>query len=489
MLHQEAMSHVDTAWLRMDRPENLMQIVGVLLFDGQLDVARLKTVVQQHLLKHRRFRQRVHDRDGDPKWEDDPDFDIDHHIHRIALPDPAGRPELEAFVADLAATPLNPSRPLWSFEVAHTTLGGDAMIVRIHHAVGDGISLVAAIMEMCAPAGKGNEGAPVSLSEMHDDEDVHEGDWFWRMVYRPMTQMVVGSMRLSTSFWGSYMNLATNPGAVLDYAKNGTAVATELAKLAAMRNDSPTRLKGKVSTSKRVAWSEPLPLAQVKAVGKVLGASVNDVLLSCVAGAFRTWMQEKGDDVTDVEIRALVPVNLRRPEDAGTLGNKFGLVALELPIGIANPLRRVFTVGERMEALKHSCQAALTLFILGAVGMAPKFLQEQVLDMLASKATAVMTNVPGPKESLWLAGARIRQPFFWVPQSGNVGIGVSILSYADNVQFGLITDQGLVDAPSEIIARFASEFEKLLLLVLMEHPAQLKQPDSLEQKLLAEWQR
>jgi WS/DGAT/MGAT family acyltransferase len=234
-----------------------------------------------------------------------------------------------------------------------------------------------------------------------------------------------------------------------------------------------------------VAWSEPIPLPEVKAVGKVLGCSVNDMLLSSAAGALRAYLVERGDSVEDVEIRGLIPVNMRQPEDFAELGNRFGLVALELPVGVENPLARLYATKERMDRLKGSLQAAVTLTLLGAVGMAPKAAQQQVLDLLANKATAVMTNVPGPAQPLYLAGARLRQPLFWVPQSGDIGMGVSILSYDGKVQFGLITDKGLVPDPERIVGRFAGEFEKLLLLVLMEPPERLADPAAVEAALAA----
>jgi WS/DGAT/MGAT family acyltransferase len=216
-----------------------------------------------------------------------------------------------------------------------------------------------------------------------------------------------------------------------------------------------------------------------------LGCSVNDLLLSAAAGALRAYLVEQGDAVEGVEIRAMVPVNMRGPEDEGRLGNRFGLVALELPVGIENPLARLYATRERMEALKGSFQAAVTLGLLGAVGMTPKAIQQQVLDILANKATAVMTNVPGPQKPLYLAGARLREPLFWVPQSGDIGMGVSILSYAGKVQFGLITDAGLVPDPERIVARFAREFEKLLILVLMEPWDRLADPAAVEAELAA----
>jgi WS/DGAT/MGAT family acyltransferase len=227
-------------------------------------------------------------------------------------------------------------------------------------------------------------------------------------------------------------------------------------------------------------------LPEIKAVGKVLGCSVNDLLLSAVAGALRAYLVEKGDDAEGVEVRAMVPVNLRRPEDEGKLGNRFGLVALVLPVGIENPLARLYETRARMESLKNSWQAALTLTVLGAVGMTPKIVQEQVLDLLASKASAVMTNVPGPTSALYLAGARLTQPLFWVPQSGDIGIGVSILSYDGGVQIGLMCDDQLVPDPELIVKGFAREFERLLMLVLMEPWDRLDDPSAVEAALEAE---
>jgi len=221
------------------------------------------------------------------------------------------------------------------------------------------------------------------------------------------------------------------------------------------------------SGSKVVAWNEPLALDDVKAVGKALGCSVNDVLLASVAGAIRSYLQHHGEDVDGIELRAMVPVNLRDPRKWKELGNKFGLVPLLLPVGIANPISRVYEVRRRMGELKDSYTAVITMGILGAAGLAPRALQKQALDFLAKKATAVMTNVPGPQEPLFMAGAEIKRIMVWVPQSGNIGVGVSILSYAGGVQFGLITDKRLCEEPQRIIDRFEPEFEKLVLALCM----------------------
>jgi WS/DGAT/MGAT family acyltransferase len=216
-----------------------------------------------------------------------------------------------------------------------------------------------------------------------------------------------------------------------------------------------------------VAWNEPLSLDDVKAVSKALGCSINDVLLACVAGAIGGYLRDLGDDTTGKEIRAMVPVNLRPMEKAYKLGNQFGLVPLVLPIGVVNPVERVYAVKARMAELKGSYQPLLAFAVLAVAGLLIKPMQDVLLNLFAKKATAVMTNVPGPAVPLTLCGSTLRQVMFWVPQSGEIGVGVSILSYGGGVQFGLITDAQLCPDPQEIIDRFEPEFEKLLMVTLM----------------------
>lgn len=485
---RERISSVDTAWLRMDRPSNLMQIVGVMIFDGRMDYERLKRTVAHRMLRYRRFRQIAAQNADGAWWIDDADFDIDVHLRHSLLPAPGDKNELQKFVAELASEPLNPAHPRWEFHLVETMDGDSALVARIHHAIADGIALIGVMDSLTdtqadAPEDGGLLPWTASVGKAEDEVDTHANDLFWRWIYAPMTDATQASIRLGGKLWGKYLDLLTHPTRVFDYTRIAGAVAGEIAKLALMPNDTQTRFKGIPGTGKRVAWSEPISLPEVKAVGKVLGCSVNDMLLASVAGALRAYLQEKGDHVGDAEIRALVPVNLRAPGDFEDLGNRFGLVALELPVGIDNPLTRLYVTRARMEALKDSYQAMLTFSILGAVGMAPKFVQEQVLDLLAGKATAVMTNVPGPQQTRYLAGTRLKQQMFWVPQSGNIGMGVSILSYDNKVQFGLITDKGLVDDPQRIVERFTGEFEKLLWLVLMEPWETLDDPEAVEAAL------
>jgi hypothetical protein len=206
----------------------------------------------------------------------------------------------------------------------------------------------------------------------------------------------------------------------------------------------------------------------VKLLGKMLSCTVNDALLAAAAGALRSYLLDRGDQVDGLSVRATVPVNLRPLEHAKKLGNHFGLVFLDLPSGEPNPLRRLELVKASMRELKRSRQAALTFGLLAAVGMAPVAVQRAALELFSRKATAVATNVPGPQMPLYLAGCRVRELMFWVPQNGSIGMGLSILSYNGHVHFGVIADGKLVPDPEPLVQRFAHEVEKLTLAMLME---------------------
>jgi WS/DGAT/MGAT family acyltransferase len=250
-------------------------------------------------------------------------------------------------------------------------------------------------------------------------------------------------------------------------AKEGGEIARELAVALSLSDDPDTVLRGKLGVSKRVAWAPTLPLEDVKAISRVFDATVNDVLMASMAGALRSYMVERGERIDGVTIRATVPVNLRPLEHAKKLGNHFGLVFLDLPIGEIHPVQRLLRVVESMKQLKQSRQAVVVYGLLAALGMAPPMLQNLAFEIFSRKATTVATNVPGPQMPLYLAGEKIKEQMFWVPQTGSIGMGVSILSYNGNVHFGLIADAKLIPDPDAVIQRFIPEFEKLLYIALM----------------------
>jgi diacylglycerol O-acyltransferase len=462
----ERMSRVDTAWLRMDTDANLMMIVGVWLLEPQLPYDDLVARVEQSLMKYARFRQKVAEDAMGATWVDDGSFDIGHHVVRETLKRKRGQSAKEALqqrVGELAATPLDPAQPLWQLHLVEALDGEhSALISRIHHCIADGIALISVMLSIT----DGGKAPPVREQQRRDDTD-----WLTDAFVRPFTNLTVKAIGLTGDSVAKSVEMLANPYqplfGSLEMARVGYQVVSDVAAMALMPDDSPTRLKGVATPGKRVAWGEPLPLDVVKAVGKGLNCSINDVLLSSVAGAIGDYLRAKGDDPAGKEIRAMVPVNLRPLEKAHQLGNRFGLVPLVLPIGIANPVERIYAVRARMAGLKNSYQPVLAFGVLAVAGLLIKPVQAALLNMFSKKATAVMTNVPGPKDPLKFCGRTVKQVMFWVPQSGDIGMGVSILSYGGGVQFGLITDRKLCPDPEAIIERFAPEFEKLLMVTLM----------------------
>ena len=460
---REPMSRVDTAWLRMESPTNLMMITGVLVFSGRLDAAAFKALLAERFLAYRRFNQRAVDSATGAHWEHDPDFDLDWHVRPAVLPGAAGQSELERYAGELASTPLDHARPLWQFHLIEDYAGGSALIARLHHCYADGLALVQVLLSLtdAAPDARArDELARVWLRR--------DGGGVFQRLLAPAQAGLRRALALGGAAWEKAAQMWSDPAFAAELAREGSEITRELARALALPDDPPTALKVPLGVVKRVAWAAPIALDEVKAVGRALGCTVNDVLLAAAAGALRAHLLERGEDVDGVTVRATVPVNLRPLEHAKKLGNHFGLVFLELPIGEAHPLRRLQRIAACMNEMKGSRQALVSFGLLAALGMAPAALQRPALELFSRKASAVATNVPGPQMPLYLAGAEVRELMFWVPQTGSIGIGLSILSYNGRVHFGLIADARCMPDPIPVAQRFAVEFEKLALITLME---------------------
>ena len=446
----DRMTKVDTAWLRMDSAHNLMMILGVWTLRPRIDYDALCRRVEERLLKYPRFRQRVVEDAAGASWVDDSALDVRQMVVREKLARGrklSAQDALQARVGELAMQPLDRKRPLWQIHLVEDYDGGSALIVRIHHCIADGIALISVTMSLVDGGAAPPERERRTTAQGADD-------WIAETLLRPLTDVTLKALDV----------LGDSP---VEVAKLAYQVLSDAAALALMPDDSKTRLKGQPIGRKRVAWCEPLPLDEVKAVGQALNCSINDVLLSCVAGALGEYLRAQGDDVKGQEIRAMVPVNLRPMDQAHKLGNRFGLVPLVLPIGSENPVERVYEVRRRMNALKGSTQPLLAFGVLTLAGLLIKPAQDAIMGLFGNKTTAVMTNVPGPRDKLKFLGSTLEQTMFWVPQSGNIGLGVSILSYGGGVQFGVITDAGLCPQPQKIIDEFVPEFARLSLVTLM----------------------
>ena len=468
----ERMSKVDTAWLRMDSAHNLMMIVGVWVIKPGVTYADIAARLEERMTQYPRFVQCAVEDAAGATWVKDPEFNIANHLVVEKLPrtTKAGQQQaLQSRLAELCMVPLDRKHPLWQFHLVENYKGGSALMLRIHHCIADGIALISVTQSLV------DGGAPPPVRAKRSARPQSTEDWIAEALLKPLTQFAVKALGMAGDGAVKSMDLMMAPQKGMDKGVSGSVdaarmayqVLNDLASLALMPDDSSTSLKGKPGMQKRVAWCAPLPLNEVKAVGKALNCSVNDVLLSCVAGAIGEYLKANGESVKAKDIRAMVPVNLRPLEHAYKLGNQFGLAPLVLPIGVDNPVERVYEVRRRMSGLKGSMQPLLTFGLLAVAGLLIKPAQDAMLSLFSKKTTAVMTNVPGPREKLKFCGSTLEQSLFWVPQSGTVGLGVSILSYGGGVQFGVISDSTLCPDPQKIIDQFEPEFAKLAMVTLM----------------------
>jgi WS/DGAT/MGAT family acyltransferase len=444
------MAPADAAWLRMDRPTNHMVINAVLWFDTPLDAAALQDAwLRRVVARFPRMSRRV--RPGGlgraAAWVDDEAFEPSRHFHHLALPAPGDRAALEAVVSDLASGPLDRTRPLWDVFLLDGYGDGCAVLVRLHHAVADGVALARVLLAMTDEA----DGAvPGGFSQPRGGGPVAGVTTPARMALaagRAVTREAAATVR--------------DPGRLSGAAASAARDARALAKFVLPGTDTRTALRGRLAVEHRVAWSDPVALATIKRIGRAHGATVNDVLVAAVTGALRTHLLAGGEE--PAAVHALVPFNLR-PLDAPLpvdLGNRFGLLLLELPVGLARPVDRLEGVKARMDAIKRSHEGALAYGILGAMGLLPSAVEARLVDFFSAKGSMVLTNVPGPREPVHLAGAPVGGVLVWAPCSGSVGTSVSLFSYAGRVTVGFLTDVARVPDPQPLADAFGAEVRRL----------------------------
>lgn len=413
LTYQQRLGGEDAAWLHMEDATNPMVVTGVLDLEAPLPEASLARVLDD-LVAIPRFRSRVVEPTGGhlgaPHWELVRDFRLEDHVERVRLED-AGDGALRDFVARTAGGLLDRERPLWKIYVVERPAAGTSIVFRVHHALADGFGLLGVLLALCSDGAGRQRAVTPSKSPVPTD----------------------GALGLVLS----------------------------AGRLIALPPDPRTPLKGKLGTDKRVAWSRPIPLDEVKEIAHRANATVNDVLVALVSGALRRYLGRRGASVEAVEVRAMVPVNLRAPNEATTLGNNFGLVVLALPIGIVDPIARIGAVSDRMRRLKRSQEAVVAHVLLRAMGVAPRPVEDLGVAFFAKKASLVLTNVPGPRQRVSLGGVPVTRISFWVPQSGRMGLGISIFSYAGEVTVGFLADAGLVSDPEVLAEDLGEELRSL----------------------------
>ena len=481
---QRPMSAQDALWLTMDRPNNLMVIDGVMLFDGEPEWDALLVATTERVIdRFPVFRSRALLSEGGWVWQVDPDFHLDRHIRRVRLPEPAGMAELEQYVSEQRARPLDRDRPLWDMAlVEQVTLddgsSGSALVCRFHHAIADGVRLTQVMLSLCDTtdphvaakvARSTGDLTPVSVATGVVGalrEAIGDAARAMARGASVLAQDTRHALETGAEIWGEVLR---SPGRLVDAFEaigldNRFANTTaSVAKLALRGTTVRTVWSGTPGPNKTVAWSPGISLDDVKRIGRRHDASVNDVLLTAVAGGLRRYLHARG--VEDVEeIEWMVPVNLvpiaeNLPED---LGNFFALVMAVLPLDPGDPVERLQRTRARMDRIKRSEEPIITFGVQRGISAAPRPVSTALTDFFANKAVGVLTNVPGPRAPLTFAGVGVRQVIGFAPSSGDQPMTCTVFSYAGTVTVGFATDAVLVPDPRELVEGTLAEITALI---------------------------
>lgn len=443
------LSTIDHMMWDVEAPNNLVTITGMMTFREPVSKQEIYDVVEKRLVLYERFRQTIIDQNGKPVWHLDEQFNIRSHIHHIALPAPGDHAAMQDLISDLISQPLDYSKPLWQVHIVDNYRGGTAVVWRIHHAIADGIALVKVVLSLT------NDTSEASLlpGEEMPEEAVERISGLWDGLDK--------AYHVGEEWYQQARGLIKDPQPLLDSLRSGWGMAKELGGLFFGRSVEDTLYKGKLSYQKKAAWTEPMPLQDIKAYGKLHCATINDVLLSMMTGALRRHMLLHGQ-MPETGIRFVAPVNLRRKGEEIKVENKIGFISLELPVHMDDPLERIQFVREKTELLKRSIEPALLFNLLHVVSdYMPKQVELKFAEVMGTKIAGVMTNVPGPRKPIYFAGKAVDDILFWVPQTHTLGIGISIISYNNKAYLGAVTDAAVVDDPEEIVAGFREEYERI----------------------------
>ena len=501
------MSAQDSLWLTMDRPNNLMVIDGAMVLSDQVSLSSVKQVLDDAGDQFPVFRRRAIHGGQSWQWEDDPHFDIDQHVHDILLGGTADMRALQEFVAEQRSKPLDRERPLWHVYLVNGLIFEDgtvgcAIVSRFHHAIADGVRITQVMLGLCEVAdgatvpavsrGQGDDGGgfnPVSASTDAAAEAarvsltvagtatgvaVNAAGAAVEAAKSPSRLLgaMAGLVRSGVDGVGDGVEMIRHPDRLLDALELlGAAEHRSVSDLAAitklvLTDSGSTVWTGIPGTRKAVAWSAPIPLARIKAIGRAHNATVNDVLLTAVAGGLRRYLANYGESLD--EVVWMVPVNLKPfeenlPED---LGNYFALVMLAMPLNHESDDEALAEMHHRMSRIKNSDEAALTFGVQHAVSMSPGSLASFLTNFFANKAVGVLTNVPGPSGPMTFAGAPVVQIVGFAPCSGDQPMTATIFSYDGAVTVGFATDAALVPNPD------------VLAQLVVDVVEQMAQPDS-----------
>jgi WS/DGAT/MGAT family acyltransferase len=437
-LVHERLSVLDASFLYMEKPNVHMHVGGVAILDpstrsdGQLTAGDLTELIESRIHMVPRFRQKVATPPlglGRPVWVDDLDFDLDFHVRRAALPAPGSGRELADFVQRVHSRPLDRTKPLWEMYVIEGLEDGFvAVLMKSHHAMIDGVS--------------GIDLATVLVDFTPEPQDISPVPWEPErepsgldLVRRSLADQIANPVRALVESVGWVLR------APQDAVAQARRVLGGLGSLLSQGQAPAGPFSAPVGPNRRFAMAE-VPVADAKAVKNALGGTVNDVVLTAVAGSLRTLLVRRGERVRGRSLRALVPVSIRDPSQQMAMGNQVSMFFLDLPIGAADAARRLRRITAATRELKSSHQAVAATALINSARWAPPTLHGLAARLLARQRVAnlVVSNVPGPQGPIYLGGARLMVAYPVMPIGEAMGLSIAVTSLAGTMGFGFTGD-------------------------------------------------
>ena len=453
----DRLTGLDSSFLHLERDSAHMHVAGCAVFSGSAPpYDELVEAIEARLHLVPRYRQRlafVPLGQGRPVWVDDPYFNLRYHVRHTALPRPGSDAELKRLAGRVFSQALDRSRPLWELWLVEGLAGGRfAVLTKTHHALVDGIS--------------GVDIATVLFDTSPDPLPAAPPDQEWDARPLPSRAQLLADALLERATVPAEVARgvrATLRGPRTVAKRAGKAVGSLGAFAWTGMNAAPSSpFNQRIGPHRRFTWVQA-DLGQFKAIKNSLGGTVNDVVLAVVSGALGKYMRLHGLSTDAVGLKAMVPVSVRADIERGALGNRVAAMWATLPVGLADPVERLQTVSEEMVGVKQSGQAVGAEILTAVSGFAPPTIMSQAARLQARQRlfNLVVTNVPGPQFPLYLLGRELEAIYPMVPLAENTALGIAILSYNGQLNFGLVGDYDALADLETLADELRSSIEEL----------------------------